>query len=155
MVTMSTPKPENTGTTLRGYSPAAKLDEDRESVVERAAVPADSPSIERRYATERYRSRARQPRPLWTGGPGLRPSTVTARSALGDLMNSCSKVDQQLALVEMLFAVGPEIRDRNALEDALQGLETIEDELDVDLAKLLSACGEVRGDGTDSGPHRR
>jgi hypothetical protein len=137
MVTVSTPKAENTGANLRGYSTAAEAEKDPASVVERAAIPADSPSIERRNTTDRHRSRTRQPRPLWAGSPGLRTSSIAARSALGDLMKSCSKVDHQLALVEMLFAVGPEIRDQNALEEALDGLETIEGELYADLAKLL------------------
>ena len=69
-------------------------------------------------------------------------------------MNRCSKVDQQLAILEMLFAVGPEVRDEGALTEALCGLERIEGELASDLATLLRACRDVRADGAEIGKLR-
>jgi hypothetical protein len=146
-----TPKPEKPGATLRGYSKVVEAAVDRTPVVEEGASSARSTSDDRNGLPDGSRSRSRPTRPLWTSGGGLRLSNVAARGALSDLMNRCSKVDQQLALVEMLFAVGPEVRDEGALEEALQGLETIEDQLAGDLANLRQACSEVRADGVASG----
>ena len=124
---------------MRGYLKVVEAAVEQTPVVAEGASSARSTSDEHKGLPDRSGFRSRQTRPLWTSGGSLRLSNVAARGALSDLMKRCSKVDQQLALVEMLFAVGPEVRDEGALEEALQGLETIEDELAADLANLRRA----------------
>ena len=49
---------------------------------------------------------------------------------------------EQLDLIEMLTAVGPEVREKGTLQEALRALGGMEDELAVRLAELVRACGE-------------
>jgi hypothetical protein len=80
------------------------------------------------------------------------PSVVAARQALTAVPSACSKLEQQLALVEMLLAVGPEVRDRGTLEQALDALELLENEFAAHVAKLLGSCAAIRTDSAVTPP---
>jgi hypothetical protein len=154
MTPTSTPKTENTSATLRGYSSAAELREGEPPRVEED--PSSVVSVAKGVDGERggARRHGRATRPLWMSAGALRPSSVAARGALVDVTSRCADIDQQLALVEMLFAVGPDGGDEGALGEALSGLEKIEDELAADLARLRRACNDVRVDGVSAGKRR-
>jgi hypothetical protein len=109
------------GMTLRGYSSATE--------------PRDLPSTggeTRAPAQVRADSGRRHSAIL----AGTRPSTVAARQALRSLT-------EQLDLIEMLTAVGPDVREKGTLQEALRGLEGMEDALAVRVAELVRACGDV------------
>jgi hypothetical protein len=80
-------------------------------------------------------------------GLGLRPSSLEARRALAAVTNAGINLDQALAMVEMLIAIGPEVRERETLRQTLRELENLEDELDKSVSELLRACRAVRSDG--------
>jgi hypothetical protein len=143
------PKADGPSGTLRGYSTAIEPAEERELVFPKEAARVDAVPVERSTKADVSRPRGGPTRPLWTRG-GVRPSSVAARGAFEGLMNMSSKIDQQLAFVEMLLAVGPEVRDQGALEEALGTLESIEIGLSADLEKLLRACAAVRADAAGS-----
>jgi hypothetical protein len=56
-----------------------------------------------------------------------------------------SGIDQQLALIEMLIAVGPEVREQGALDEALRGLARMEEQFRGSVTDLLRACSDVGG----------
>jgi hypothetical protein len=109
-----------TGMTLRGYSSAA----------EQRELPSSGGET---HAPSQVRADSGRRRSSFL--PGTRPSTVGARQALRSLT-------EQLDLIEMLTAVGPEVREKGTLQEALRALGGMEDELAVRLAELVRACGE-------------
>jgi hypothetical protein len=58
-----------------------------------------------------------------------------------------STIEQQLALIEMLIAVGPEVRERGAMDESLIALRTLQDALSESVAGLVRCCDDVRADG--------
>jgi hypothetical protein len=152
MMMESTPEPEKSSTTLRGYRKALQTAEDLQAlIVERDVSPGASKADKPSKTTGVVRARRKTTRPIWASSGAVRPSSVAARNALSDVTNSSSKIDQQLAIVEMLFAVGPDVRDDGALEEALDELKRLEDELAADLARFLRASSDVRADGAGFG----
>jgi hypothetical protein len=80
---------------------------------------------------------------------GLEPLEIgTQNQALTGVANATSNIDQHLALVEMLIAVGPEVRDEGTLHEMLRALKKLEDEFSKSVTELLKACGDVRADGS-------
>jgi hypothetical protein len=79
---------------------------------------------------------------------GLRPSSQAARQALDGVSNATSAIDQQLAIIEMLVAVGPEVREKGTMREALRLLKALQDDLGKTVAELSRACDEVRADGS-------
>ena len=136
--------------TLRGYSAA---------LVEGMELPASSPATSPTRAasppprvrgpTRSLQGRDNPTRPQWPVGDGLglRPSSLAARQAFAGLANVSSNIDQHLALIEMLIAVGPEVREERTLHEALRTLKKLEEEISQSVADLVKACGDVRADG--------
>jgi hypothetical protein len=116
--------------TLRGYSVVLKAAEPLASLTGESEIR--SRALPRRHADDEL---------------GLRPSALEARQALAGVTSTTASIDQQLALIEMLIAVGPEVRERGTLQESLRALEGMEDELGKSIAELLSACGRVRARG--------
>jgi hypothetical protein len=149
--TLNRRRSEKTDMTLRGYS--AVLEEAQiasPSREEREPIAAPSADHDHQQA-ERTRSRTERPtRPQWPigDGLGLRPSSLAARQALSGVTKAASNIDQHLALIEMLVAVGPEVREQGTLDETLRVLAKMEDEFSKRVAELLRACGAVRADCT-------
>jgi hypothetical protein len=80
-------------------------------------------------------------------GPGLRPSSIAARQALSTLAKATSNIEQHLALIEMLIALGPEVREKGTLDESLQALKKMEDDLSKGIAGVLRSCDDIRQDG--------
>jgi hypothetical protein len=71
------------------------------------------------------------------------PVSVAAREALTEVIDRNQRLTDHLALLEMLLAVGPTVRDAGAMEDALSLLDAIEEGLATSIAALREACGSV------------
>jgi hypothetical protein len=122
--------------TLRGYS----------GTFEKRDLPANAGAvgiIERKRASSMREASTRQEW-LTAKESAPRPSTVVARQALTSATGATSKLEQQLDLVEMLIAVGPEVRDQGTLQESLRALAALEDDLAARVAELTRACGDVR-----------
>ncbi|HVU49745.1 MAG TPA: hypothetical protein VHL80_03605 [Polyangia bacterium] len=128
--------------TLRGYS----------ATVDGADLPPSAAGTRARADGGRGRpspSRESQTRQEWLSGKQLppRPSTLAARQALAGVTKAAAGLEQQLDLIEMLIAVGPEVREQGTFQEALRGLEGVESELGRCVAALIKACGDLRGGG--------
>jgi hypothetical protein len=136
--------------TLRGYS--AVLEDSRGDAGSSTQIHPKSAAANHqpREAELPPEKRKKPTRPVWQvgDGSGLRPSSVAARQALTAVTKATVDVDQQLALIEMLIAVGPEVREQGTLDESLRALRRLEDELGRSMADLFRTCRDIRTVGT-------
>ena len=87
--------------------------------------------------------RSSQARPHWPADSrlGLRAPSPAARQAITSVTDATANIDEQLALIEMLIAVGPEVREEGTLHETLSMLQRLEHELGRRVAELVKACG--------------
>ena len=136
--------------TLRGYSVAlVEETEHPPSSPAKSETRAPTPPSQIRGENRSLQGRDNPTRPQWPigDGLGLRPSSLAARQALAGLAKASSNIDQHLALIEMLIAVGPEVREERTLHESLRALKKLEDEIGQSVADLVKACDDVRADG--------
>jgi hypothetical protein len=131
--------------TLRGYSAVLERTESPTSSVARDEARVPPPTSPDPEANLSLRERDRPTRPQRPLGAGLalQPSNLASRQALSVATKTTSTIDQQLALIEMLIAVGPEVREQGALDEALRALERMEEQFRGSVAQLLRACSDL------------
>jgi hypothetical protein len=100
--------------TLRGYSVVLEETEPPATSVTTDETSDPAPTSQDPEPNRPLGKQDRPTRPQWPIGDGLgpRPSSGAARQALSGTTKATSTIDQQLALVEMLIAVGPEVREK-------------------------------------------
>jgi hypothetical protein len=135
--------------TLRGYFSGPREDGIRTPSVARdeASVPVSTSQDPVANLPLRERDKpTRRQRPLGDVHR-LQPSNLASRQALSVVTNTTSSIDQQLALIEMLIAVGPEVREQGALDEALHALGRMEEQFRSSVTDLVRACSDVGGSG--------
>jgi hypothetical protein len=135
--------------TLRGYFSGPREDGIPASSVARDEVSVPVPNSQDPVANLPLRERdqpTRRQRPLGDGHE-MQPSTLASRQALSFVSKATSSIDQQLALIEMLIAVGPAVREQGALDDALRALGRMEEQFRTSVTNLVRACSDVGGSG--------
>ena len=133
--------------TLRGYSAVLEGTESPASSVARGETSAPAPTTQDPEPNLPLPKRDRPTRPQRPigHGLGLPPSNRASRQALSVVTETTSTIDQQLALIEMLIAVGPEVREQGALDEALRALAKMEEQFRGSVTDLLRACSDVGG----------
>jgi hypothetical protein len=133
--------------TLRGYSAVLEKIESPTSSVARDQGGVPSPTTQDAVGNvlQGERDRPTRPQRPLGDGLGLRPSNLASKEALSVVTKTTSSVDQQLALIEMLIAVGPEVREPGALDEALRALERMEEQFRRSVTDLLRACSDLGG----------
>ena len=133
--------------TLRGYSAVLEGTESPPSSGAREQTGVLAPTsqdAEPNLPLLKRDQPTRRQRPLGDG-IGLPASNRASRQALSVVTKATSSIDQQLALIEMLIAVGPEVREQGALDEALRALARMEEQFRGSVTDLLRACSDVGG----------